>query len=54
VKVVVTEHGRDYVHTVAEAPSLEAVDDVLESLRAYFGDGNGRVRVMEEGATAPD
>ncbi|HLW17808.1 MAG TPA: hypothetical protein VKV69_10665 [Actinomycetota bacterium] len=48
VKVVVVEHGREFVHTVAEAPSLNAVRDVLERLRAYFGDGDGRIQIVSE------
>jgi hypothetical protein len=49
IKVVVREHGRDFLHTVAEAASLDDVRDVLERLRAYFG-SNGRIKIVEEGA----
>jgi len=48
VRVVVVEHGREFVHTVAEAPSLDALRDVLERLRAHFGEDDGRVQIVQE------
>jgi hypothetical protein len=47
VQVVVKEHGREYVHTVAEGPSLDAVRDVLQKLRERFGD-NRRIKIVRD------
>ena len=47
VEVVVREHGREFVYTVAEEPSMHEVRDLVARLRAYFG-RNGRIRIVRD------
>ena len=47
VEVVVTEHGQELRYVVAEEPSLDTLRELIERLKAYFGESD-RVRVVGE------